>query len=283
MRVAFNLTADKAELKALLNFSSEHINAFSQSSVDLPARMIEEERAEFANRCPDRQYEAAMGILSGSVRYPQKARHGLGCRLDQAHQAMIIWSREPEVKAGALEALADRVELAASGARPLRIRAKASATWLWLSNPVSVETLNSIEHDGFEIAVGRVVNGFSGFTQSHESALITQQVMLKTRRQDRIVSYDQIKLAHLMLRQGDFSHMASETLGQLFHAPDDIREGLRVYLNEGSNAAQAAKTIGLHRSTMNRRLERANDLLPEPLNSHNRIQIGAVLDALYWA
>jgi len=283
MQIAFGLAADKAELEELLVFSSEQINTFSQSSVDLLAEMIEEERVEYANRSPDRQYEAAKAILSGSAEDPQEARRQLGYRLDQAHQAMIIWSGETEVSSDAWEALADRIELAASGARALRVRARASVIWLWLPIPIAVDALKSIDHDGFEIAVGRVASGFSGFTESHQSALITQQVMLKTRQQDRVVSYDQIKLAYLMLQQAGFNQLADETLGRLFHAPDNIRESLRVYLSEGANAAHAAKVLGLHRNTMNQRLQRANDLLPEPLNSQNRLQVGAVLDALYWS
>lgn len=283
MRVAFNLSSNKTELEDLLDFSSEQINAFSQSCVELLAKMIEDERVELATRSPDRQFEAAMAILSGSMRDPQKARHGLGYRLDQTHQALIIWSQDPGAKAEALNVLADRVELAASSGRALRIAAKASTVWLWLPTPVSVDTLKSVIEDESEIAVGRVANGFTGFTESHQSALIAQEVMLKTRRQDRVVSYDQIKLAHLMLQQSGFSKLAGETLGRLFHATEDIRESLRVYLAEGANAAQAAKVLRLHRNTMTRHLERANDLLPEPLNSHNRLQIGAVLDALYWS
>ena len=283
MQVAFNLTTNKTELEALLDFSSEQINSYSQSCVELLAKMIEDERVEYANRSPDRQYEAALAILSGSVRDPKEARHVLGYRLDQTHQAMIIWSRDPEVKADDLEALADRVELAVSGARALRIIAKASTVWLWLPAPISVEALNSIISESFEIAIGRVLQGFSGFRESHQNALATQKFMIQSRRQDRIVSYDQIKLAHQMLEQARFSQLASDTLGRLLHTQEDIRESLRVYLSEGANAAQAAKALGVHRNTMNRYLERASDLLPEPLSSKNRLQVGAVLDALYWS
>lgn len=283
MHVAFSLTADKAELEMLLDFSSKQINAFSQSCVELLSEMIEEERVEHANRSPDRQFEATKAIISGAVRDPQKARHALGYPLDRQHQAMIVWSREPELKDNELAAFLDRIELTASGTRALRITAKATITWLWLSSPVSLDELQAISGGGFEIAVGRVLPGIAGFRESHQTALITQQIMLQTERQDRVVAYEQIKLAHLMLKQSDFSNLTISTLGKLLEAPDGIRESLRVYLAEGSNAAQSAKTLGLHRNTMNRHLERANDLLPEPLNSNNRLQIGAVLDALYWS
>lgn len=283
MHLTFNLSSSKPELEALLDFSSEQINRFSQRCVELLAKMIEDERVNHAQRSPDRQYQSAMAILSGSMQDPKMAEYGLGYRLDQTHQAMIIWSREPEVPAGALEAIADRIELASSGARALRVMAKASTIWLWLSAPVAVDALSSIINAGFEVAVGRKLHGFSGFKASHQSALIAQQVMVRTKQQHRVVAYDQIKLAHLMLTQTGFVQLANETLGSLMHAPDDIREGLRTYLAAGANAAQAAKVLGLHRNTMNRYLERANDLLPEPLNPQNRIQVGAVLDALYWS
>ncbi|MFT4767069.1 MAG: DNA-binding PucR family transcriptional regulator [Glaciecola sp.] len=283
MHLAFNLSSTKTELEALLDFSSEHINTFSQSCVELLAKMIEDERVEYAHQSSDRQYEAAKAILSGSVRDPKMAMHELGYRLGQTHQAIIIWSREPEVSAGALEAAADRVELTASGTSPLRIMAKASTAWLWLSAPVTVDVLSSVVKEGFEIAIGRVLQGLSGFKESHQSALVTQQIMLQSKQQHRVVAYDQIKLAYRMLQQIDFAQFANETLGRLCQAPADVRESLRVYLAEGANAAQAAKVLGLHRNTMNRHLERANDLLPEPLNSQNRLQVGAVLDALYWS
>lgn len=283
MNVAFDLTNDKAELETLLDFSSKQINTFSRSCIKLLSEMIEEERIEYANQSPDRQYEATKAILSGAERDLKKARESLGYPLYQTHQAIIVWSREPEVTLNTLEALLDRIELSATGARVLRIKAKASMAWLWSPNPISMEKLNAIVTDDFEIAVGGVLPGISGFVASHQSALAAQQMMLQTKRQDRVVSYNQIKLAQLMLKQSDFSRLAGETLGKLLNAPENIRDSLRVYLAEGSNVAQAAKTLGLHRNTMNRRLDRANDLLPEFLNSGNRLQIGAVLDALYWS
>jgi DNA-binding PucR family transcriptional regulator len=161
--------------------------------------------------------------------------------------------------------------------------AKASAAWFWLPAPVSLDRLSAVLDDGFEIAVGPLVHGFSGFKQSHQRALLTQQMMVQTKQQHRVVSYDQIKLAQLMLHQAGFAQLANETLGRLLQASAEVRESLRVYLAEGTNAAKAARTLGLHRNTLNRHLERANDLLPEPLNPHNRLQVGAVLDALYWS
>lgn len=283
MHVAFGLTTDKTELEMLLDFSSKHINAFSQSCVELLAKMIEEERIEHASRSPDRQYEAAKAILSGAVREPQKARQALGYALDRTHQAMIVWSSEPEVNASDLESLLDWIELTAPDAHVLRITAKASIAWVWLPHPVSLGKLRALDTSGFKIALGRVLEGISGFVESHQSALIAQKMMAQTTRQDRVVSYDQVKLAHMMLKQSEFPRLAIGTLGKLLEAPESIRDSLRAYLAEGANAAQAAKALGLHRNTLNRHLERANDLLPEPLNLKNRLQVGAVLDALYWS
>lgn len=283
MHLAFSLTSNKPELEALLDYSLQRINEFSQACVELLADMIEDERVQYAKRSPDRQHEAAISVLSGALRDPKVARHELGYRLDQNHQAMIIWSREPEVPVETLEAITDRVELAASGARSLCIMAKASAAWMWIPAAVSVDALRAIVDKGFHIAVGRVLHGLSGFRQSHQSALATQQMMIRSTQQHRVLTYDEIKLAHLMLQQDEFVQCAHETLGRLFDAPEVVRESLRVYLAEGANAAQAAKVLGLHRNTMNRHLERANDLLPAPLNSKTRLQVGAVLDALYWS
>lgn len=283
MQLAFRLTDSKTDLELLLEFSSKQINTFSEQCVELLSEMIEEERVDYARQSPDRQQEAARAILAGTMPDPQKAMQALGYRLDRTHQALIIWSREPEINANDLEVLVDRILLAAHGAHALRIKAKASVAWLWLSDPVAVEDLSAISDENFEIATGQVLSGLTGFKESHRTALITQQMMLKTKRMENVVSYDQIKLAHLMLQKTDFTGVATATLGKLFNASDSIRESLRVYLAEGANAARAAKARGLHRNTLNRHLERANDLLPEPLHAGNRLQIGAVLDALSWS
>ncbi|MEL7129277.1 MAG: helix-turn-helix domain-containing protein [Pseudomonadota bacterium] len=283
MQVTFNLTSDKAELEALLDISSKRINDFSQRSVDRLADMIEEERAEFARRSPDRQYETTRDILAGLIRDPQKASHMLGYRLNGSHQALIIFRRQPEGQAEELEAITDKIELAVASKSALRIAAKSSVAWLWLPSPISKAALMDWVPDGFGIAVGCVRDGFAGFKDSHESARVTQRVMARSKQSRSVVAYDEIALAHLLIEQDGFSQFTKATLGRLLDDSGDILNSLRVYLSEGSNAAKAAKALGLHRNTLNKHLERANDLLPTPLDASNRLMVGAALDALHWS
>lgn len=283
MQVAFALTSEKDELEMLLEYSSQQIEAFSQSSIDLLSEMIDAERAEFARSSPDVQHEAALDILNDHLRDPKEASHRLGYRLDQSHQAIILWSSEPKTDADALDLVADQIDVEASGTGSLRIYAKSSTLWLWLSTPITAKKAALLANDRVQIALGRTQAGYMGFRESHETARIAQRMLVRRNGAVRSASFEEVQLAHLLVERPEFARFAKDALGRLLEASEDVRSSLRVYLSEGCNAASAAKALGLHRNTMNRHLERANDLLPEPLSARSRIAVGAALDGLAWS
>ena len=86
----------------------------------------------------------------------------------------------------------------------------------------------------------------------------------------------------LVSEESAFGRFASDVLGNFFSAPDDLKHNLLMYLKQGCNAAYTADQLGIHRNTLNRQLERANDLLPSPLGERNRLNIAVALEGLMW-
>jgi DNA-binding PucR family transcriptional regulator len=76
-------------------------------------------------------------------------------------------------------------------------------------------------------------------------------------------------------------HFITHTLGNLVSAPVVLRRALLTFLSCGCNATLAAEQLHTHRNTLLRRLARAEELLPRPLET-NRIHVAAALEALSW-
>ena len=72
-----------------------------------------------------------------------------------------------------------------------------------------------------------------------------------------------------------------DTLGALASAAPELRDSLRTFLAEGCNASAAARRLRTHRNTLLRRLARAGELLPRPLE-HDRLRVAVALEVLHW-
>lgn len=282
MMVAFQVTSNKDELERLLEYSAQQINAFSQNSIDLLSEMIDDERAAFARRSPDLQYGAVMDVLDGTLRDPDKARHRLAYRLDRLHQAVILWSDLATNYEELLASVADQLEFLTPEKQSLRIKPAPSTVWVWLPTPITKEAASMPYQDGVKFALGRPAQGFSGFKETYESAVSAQKILMQSPSAQNIISYEEIELANMLIGQPQYLSFVRDTLGSFFDAPLDLQHSIRVYLQEGCNSVEAARILNVHRNTLNRYIERANDLLPRPLSSQNRIAVSAALDSLQW-
>ncbi|MGD0455137.1 MAG: helix-turn-helix domain-containing protein, partial [Solirubrobacteraceae bacterium] len=73
----------------------------------------------------------------------------------------------------------------------------------------------------------------------------------------------------------------ARALGELARADDALRETLRAYLQEGSNATRTALALGAHRNTVLNRLKRAQEILAEPL-AGRAVELGLALELARW-
>jgi DNA-binding PucR family transcriptional regulator len=73
----------------------------------------------------------------------------------------------------------------------------------------------------------------------------------------------------------------ARTLGPLAEGHDELRETLRTWLAEGSNASRTAARLPAHRNTVLARLARAQELLPAPVEGR-RLQVALALELARW-
>src|SRR5262249_20952401 len=114
---------------------------------------------------------------------------------------------------------------------------------------------------------GRPARGAEGFRASHEQAqLVRRQMPLG----DRLVHFDEVKLACLMGADPEAMRaFVSHELGALARRDATsarLRETVRVYLECGANAREAADRLIMHKNTVRYRLARVEELRGRPLD-----------------
>src|SRR4051794_30621660 len=201
-----------------------------------------------------------------------------------AHTAAIVWSERPDADPGDLEHAAEAVGRAA-GTRPLTVLASASTLWVWVAGPAPPDRGALYAAVGalpdVRVALGPTAHGLAGFRRSHLDALATQRLMTRSPRL-RLASYEDVQVVALATADEERAQeFVTRTLGELADAPPDLRETLRVYLREGSNAARAARALFTHRNTVLTRLARAQRLLPGPIEGHG-LQLALALEIAHW-
>lgn len=283
MRLSFTLTDSKSALEQLLEFSAKQINDYSQRSISMLTYMVDQERIALAQNSVNLRFRTLQAILNRELLEPSQAATKLNYSLDRSHQAFVVWSRFDKVEPDQLNLAADHIELLGSKKPVLRIGATASTLWLWIPSSAEIDVSEYVAVDGVNVAAGTLKSGLEGFIGSHEEALVAQRMQIRSERKSSLVTFADVRLAHMLLEQPMIGGFLKDTLGRLLDAPSSTRECLRVYLDEGSNAARAASALGLHRNTLNRQLDRAKYLLPQKeLNAKNRVSIASALSALSW-
>ncbi len=136
-------------------------------------------------------------------------------------------------------------------------------------------------HDHVFVALGSPAHGIDGFRRSHLESLATQRLLMRATRV-RLAQWESIQLVALVSHdEAGAREFLRHTLGDLADADPELRETLRIYLREQSNAPRAAKVLFTHRNTVLTRIARAERLLPKPLN-HNSLEVAVALELAAW-
>lgn len=287
MQIAFGLTSDPHDLQALLDVSARSIAAFIDANTDqlaavMKAERIERQRGTYA----DRKDLVAQIIEGANVPLPL-ASQKLGYALDQAHHAAIIWSEEADAELSHLEAMAEALARHAGARQSLVVIVNAATLWVWThgAQPIDLSALQQVALTlpGVRTAVGSSGPGIEGFRRGHLDALATQRLMGRLNAKASAVRFDQIRLVSLLMENTEAGQrFISHTLGKLATAAPSLRTALYTFLSTGCNATVTAERLRTHRNTLLRRLARAEELLPRPLDG-NRVHVAAALEALSWS
>lgn len=282
MQVVFELTNDADELKAVLEFSARSIAQFVAETALGINRQMELERAHLERGSDARRLDLVRAILSGQQVDPAAATRTLAYRLDQRHQAVILWKEGADPDPAPLDMVAAALRQLQGSAQSLSLVEDRARIWMWLPKPINKETAEAHLSAGVRMTVGPSMRGLSGFRRSHERALIAQRVLAMATADRRVAFYGEVMLAAAFFENtetGDF--FVAEILGDLAKGPADLQRALWTYLSLGANASHAAEVLSLHRNTLMRQLELAEALLPRPLGQC-RIEAAAALEALRW-
>ncbi|MCJ9430528.1 PucR family transcriptional regulator [Kordiimonas marina] len=283
MEIAFELTDDPAELKELLDVSARSIAQFIEVTVDALLKQMERERAELSRGSPTERRELVSAILNRQPMDLQATSRKLGYRLDQAHQAVIIWSEDPEPDAAALDGMAETLKARMGDLPTLTIVENRAALWLWLPRALAAEDVEPLCPPSLRIALGPRAEGVGGFGRSHQGARLAQRILSGAAHERRVASYAMVKLVSVLTQdKNSLQAFTADTLGKLAEAPVALRESLLTFLSLGCNSSHTAEKLGIHRNTLLRHIARAEDLLPRPLDDSSRLTVAVALEALRW-
>lgn len=287
MEMAFLLTQDPDELRELLDVSARSIFSFVDQTLAGIQAQIARERDQLTRGTHAQRLEVVSLLLEGAPIDVDRASARLNHALDRSHTAAIVWSDLAGVDPGALEGVAEALGRAA-GARPLTVLASASARWVWVPGADGPdvgavrEALDAAPGGDVRVALGPTLAGLEGFRRSHLDALATQRLMHRTPARLRLARYEDVQVVALATQDEDRAdEFVTRTLGDLRTAPPDLRETVRAYLREGSNATRTAKVLFTHRNTILTRLARAEELLPAPLEGRT-LQVALALEIVHW-
>ena len=79
----------------------------------------------------------------------------------------------------------------------------------------------------------------------------------------------------------DTAAFVDDTLGEFAHAEAALLDTVRTWISLQCNTSRTAEALYTHRNTVIRRLARADDLLPRPLDE-SLLDVGVALEVLRW-
>jgi DNA-binding PucR family transcriptional regulator len=280
--------APPPDVIVVADFGLVSIYNWVDGALELIHRQIERERDDLMGGVLSRRLETVTLIVDGAPIREDTARQRLGYDLSAWHTGMVLWSASPDHEQGLLEKGARLVALAAGLRPPLILPATATTTWVWFgsSHRLDVNLLREAMAQAPPEVLGTAGSSrprMAGFRRTHREAVAARRVAERNPGRERFTAYDDVRIAVLAsLDEEAAGEFISDTLGELANAEAELRETLRVYLQEDANTARAAARLFTHRNTVLNRLERAERLLPQSLSGRH-LHVGLALELLHWS
>lgn len=281
MQNVFAVTDNSDEIAAVLAFSHQSITSFVTAVAKATQDEITRGLSDQAEGSPAKRLALVTQLLSQDPPNRALTERRLGYRLDQPHQAMILWGSTPDQEPAELDRIVDQIAQATGGAL-LRVVDNNRRRWIWATRPLARADAEALCLANCRLAIGPILRGIEGFRDSHAAARLGQEMLAGAAATVRVAYHEDIRLAALLARDREQARaFAAEVLGALESAPAHLRRTLRLHLNNGGNISQTAREMSLHRNTVMRHLAQAADLLPLPLTDR-RIEVAAALEIMKW-
>lgn len=221
---------------------------------------------------------ALVGRLLRGDRIPiDHASRQLDHDLRAPQTALVAWTASHGEVERQLAALETRLAAVASGAgvsRMLMLPAGTCTMWAWIAGDIDAEKLADAggkpDNPEVLVAAGQTIHGDDAFRVSHEQALRARHVASHMTSPPPLTLHADVATVALLANDYDEARrFVSRTLGNLAcrnAVAAQLRETLRVFLQEGGNTRQASERLFMHRNTVLYRLRRAEELIGVPLD-----------------
>lgn len=286
MHIVFGLTSDPEELRDLFDISERSIRSFLSATISGLRRQMQIERYELTRGTQaDRRKTVAL-ILDGAPISRDDAEKRLVYDLEENHTAVVICGDESRIQLSNLDRAVELLMHTPHVHRSLSVLASADTRWVWLAGANGPDltgvTAAVGEIPGVRVAIGSTAAGIEGFRRSHLEAVTTQRVMARFGSIKRVVRYADVQLVALLTADPEkVNRFIKNALGDLESASPELHRTVLAFVHEGCNAARTAARLFTHRNTVDRRVARAKELLPQPLEGAT-VQIALALEALRW-
>lgn len=286
MSVVFEMVEDPRELKLLLDVSFRSISMYIDGSREILQSILkdysdDEQRASLA-----RKRDLVVKVLEGKGTHLELAERQLGYSMRNKQCAAIVWSDEANVELAKLEKGVELFIKACGQVESLSVMTSPEVVWVWVARDAVPDRyllstyLKNLR--GVKISYALAGEGLEGFRRAHMDALAAQRILGRLRSSASIVEYEQLRLVEMMSRDLEATgNFIGHALGSLAKASIELRHSLLVYIQSSCNASKAAESLHTHRNTLLRRLAKAEELLPRPLES-NLVQVAAALELSSW-
>ncbi|WP_244373023.1 helix-turn-helix domain-containing protein [Rhodococcus sp. ZPP] len=277
----FAATADVEELRDLMKVSERSMVTFIDDSIAALDEYVEQERADLARGANAERHSTVQLLLEGAPIGRALAESRLGYALTGSHVAAIIWSGSTDEAAG-LDAVAEAVMRICAAPRRFTLNASATALWVWVPAdtvpPAETAEDTLAAYPGIHVAFGRCGRDLDGFRRSHLDAAAAQRLLTRIGSARPVVRYEDVALVSVLtadMAQAD--QFVTDTLGDLATADPVLRQTVLTYVRERFNGSAAAERMFTHRNTIERRLARADQLLPVPLADNAASVVAALM------
>ncbi|GEE03892.1 hypothetical protein nbrc107696_43380 [Gordonia spumicola] len=286
MKIAFGLSTDVDDLAAMLDITSNSIGAFVDATITALTAEITTERERVQRSREADRLQAVSLLIAGDWPDGRSTEFALDYRLDQTHTAVVVWSTDASPPLTEMERAVDEVARRVGARVSMHVLASPGTVWGWLGSADrgSLHDATGVAGAGspWRIAIGSTARGRDGFRTSHLDALSAQRMMARMETEHTVATFDDVEGILLLTAQPDQAdRFVTHTLGPLASGHPELREAVRAYLREQCNASRAARALYSHRNTLLRRIKRADELLPQPIEQ-NALNIGMALEIAYW-
>jgi DNA-binding PucR family transcriptional regulator len=286
MRCAREEGLDGEELVDVLDVTSRSLFAYVDGVLGAIARQMEQERDDLIGGVLARRRETVSLILDGAPISEPRASARLGFELARNHTAAVLWADEVAIEHGELEQVSLLLSRALGAGRPFSVSVGTTTLWAWISGVApaldAVDQALATMSPAVRIAVGSTQPGIAGFRDSHLEARAAQRLLVRQIDGPRHATYPDVEVVSLASQdEPRAAAFVAATLGELVHAEAELRETVRVYLQQDASASRAAALLHTHRNTVLKRVARADALLPRQLAGRG-LEVRLALELMRW-